>query len=434
MDTSPNLPIPRLRLTRHSPPSRADTLNTPVAGPSHSRPSPETLRAQLYDDEDTEATPRMPAARIADSPEAPAAPVLPLDTPAARLRMVLSRVPNNKSPPRASTSRLPEPRTPSEPDSDLDPPYSITATPSIAKESLREIFSHALRRSEATPQKQKGRARRNSVGPASEVDPSPRIERVQHERAGNKGKRKSMSDEEAEHLSNLSRRSEESSRSSHSKAARWNALTAALNGTHSNTMPPTPPPERMVTDMTMPPSDASTDTATLLRELDRPGHESTPPHATSAPTRTLQMSEQFNGQSNLLDGDSEMRKALGGLDSYEGDSLANGHAPPFPPSHSKFTSPPSTRPTSWSARPKPDSPGTSRPPSASPGRPLSWSANQKSDPVSPGRPLSWNSHSKSHSAHNLQMPLGRRGSEELEHSTSSLGSSRASSSSQSAAD
>ncbi|EPT02584.1 hypothetical protein FOMPIDRAFT_1117940 [Fomitopsis schrenkii] len=143
----------------------------------------------------------MPTVRIADSPEATVAPTLPLDTPAARLRMVLARVPNNRSPPRASTSRLPEPATPSEPDSDLDPPYSVTATPSIAKESLREIFSHALRGSETTPQKSNRRARRNSIGPVSEVDPSPRVERVQQERVRHKGKRRSMSDEEAEHLS-----------------------------------------------------------------------------------------------------------------------------------------------------------------------------------------------------------------------------------------
>ena len=259
MDTSHNLPIPRLRLTRHSPPSRADTLNTPIAGPSHSRTSPEALRAHFYDEEDAEATPRMPTARIADSPEAAITPTLPLDTPAARLRMVLARVPNNRSPPRASTSRLPQPTTPSEPDSDLDPPYSITATPSIAKESLREIFSHALRGSETTPQKPKRRVRRNSVGSASEVDPSPRVEHVQQERTRNKGKRRSMSDEEAEHLSSaflfspemahwltalpdLSRRSEESTTTS--RSARWDALTAVLTGGQSSTMPPTPPPER----------------------------------------------------------------------------------------------------------------------------------------------------------------------------------------------
>ncbi|KAH9830856.1 uncharacterized protein C8Q71DRAFT_325252 [Rhodofomes roseus] len=430
MDTSPNLPIPRLRLTRHSPPGRADTLNTPTAGPS--RTSPEALRARIYDEDDAEATPRMPAARIADSPQATIAPGLPLDTPAARLRMALARVPNNTSPPRASTSRLPEPQTPSEPDSDLDPPYSITATRSIARESLRELFSSALQPVGNTPQKSNGRVRRNSVGPASEVDPSPRIERVEREREGNKGKRKSMSDEEVEHLSNVSRRSEESSQSSHSRAARYNALNAVLSDTHSSTMPPTPPPERMVTDMTMPPSDTSQDTATILREMNRPEFEATPPHATSTPMRTLQMSSQLSGQSNLLDGDSEMRHALGGFDSYEGDSLANGHAPPFPPSRSRFTSPPPTRPTSWSSHMRAGS-SSPNPPSAntgpvSPGRPLSWSAHQKSDPVSPGRPLSWSSHSKSHSVHNLQMPLSRRGSEELENSTSSRGSLTSSSS------
>jgi len=87
-------------------------------------------------------------------------------------------------------------------------------------------------------------------------------------------------------------------------------------------MPPTPPPDRMVLDMSMPPSDTTEDTATLLRDLNRP--EGTPPHATSTPMRSLQMTAQFQAQSNLLDGDSEMQRALGGMDSYEGDSVPNG--------------------------------------------------------------------------------------------------------------
>jgi hypothetical protein len=66
-------------------------------------------------------------------------------------------------------------------------PQSGPATPSVARESLKDIFSRALR---DTPQK--GRHRRNSID-ISEVEASPRVEK---ERAKNKGKRKSLSDEE----------------------------------------------------------------------------------------------------------------------------------------------------------------------------------------------------------------------------------------------
>ncbi|KAI0940568.1 hypothetical protein AcW1_003729 [Taiwanofungus camphoratus] len=365
METSTSLPIPRLRLTRHSPQSK------PVAGPS--RHSPEmNFHENSEDDEDAESTPRLSSAAIVPNQQessSPAQPALPNDTPAARLRALLARVPNTSSAPHTSSSRAPETPSPSEPDSDLDPPYSTLATPSIARESLRELFSQALREPGNTPQK--GRPRRNSIG-VSEVDPSPRTERVKRERATNKGKRRSMSDEEADHLSTLSRRSEESFESSPAKT--FDALRERL--AKSRSMPPTPLSGEMVMDMSIPPTDTSEDTATLLRQLKA---EQTPPHATSTPMRSLQISSQLQGQSNLLDGDSEMQKALGGMDSYEGESLSNGRSLSFPPA----------RPTEH--------------------------------PISPGRPLSWTSHSKSHSVHNL--PLVRHKSEEIDNSTSRASSS-----------
>jgi hypothetical protein len=67
---------------------------------------------------------------------------------------------------------------------------------SIAKESLKDLFSRALRDPD-TPQKGNSRWRRNSID-SSEVENSPRVIRVQMERAGNKGKRKSLSDEEVD--------------------------------------------------------------------------------------------------------------------------------------------------------------------------------------------------------------------------------------------
>lgn len=325
METSTSLPIPRLRLTRHSPQSK------PVAGPS--RHSPEmNFHENNEDDEDAESTPRLSSAAIVPNQQessSPAQPALPNDTPAARLRALLARVPNTSSAPHTSSSRAPETPSPSEPDSDLDPPYSTLATPSIARESLRELFSQALREPGNTPQK--GRPRRNSIG-VSEVDPSPRTERVKRERATNKGKRRSMSDEEADHLSSryhsimqvslsirsispaLSRRSEESFESSPAKT--FDALRERL--AKSRSMPPTPLsggtshfifainefayrchrlPE-MVMDMSIPPTDTSEDTATLLRQLKA---EQTPPHATSTPMRSLQISSQLQGQSSELE-------------------------------------------------------------------------------------------------------------------------------------
>ncbi|KAF9819163.1 hypothetical protein IEO21_02334 [Rhodonia placenta] len=149
----------------------------------------------------------MPPVPIEQDSPRPTAQSAPMDTPAARLRALLARVPNSNSSatPRASNERVSGYQTPSEADSDLDPPYSTLATPSIARESLRELFSHVLRDPGSTPRK--GRLRRNSIG-GNEVDPSPRVARIEEERAQNKGKRRSMSDEEAEHLSSgyLSRR------------------------------------------------------------------------------------------------------------------------------------------------------------------------------------------------------------------------------------
>jgi hypothetical protein len=121
--------------------------------------------------------------------------VAPTDTPAARLRALLSRVPNSPSNSGGFThARVAS----SEPDSDFDPPRaSSTNTPSIARESLKDLFSRALRDPGDTPQK--NRRRRNSID-VSEVESSPRVER---ERAKNKGKRRSLSDEEADKPSSM---------------------------------------------------------------------------------------------------------------------------------------------------------------------------------------------------------------------------------------
>ncbi len=199
MDASPPLSIPRLRLPRHSPHLAEEAL-TPVAGPSH---NPNLLHADDDEDEDAESTPRMSSSAIdRHSPRVAAIPGLPTDNPTARLRALLSRVPNsppNGNMPHASGSRPLIIPSGSEPESDFEPPHSIASASSFARESLKELFSHALRDPGNTPRKH-GRPRRNSID-ASEVEASPRVE---VERASYKAKRRSLSDEEADKSSEYS--------------------------------------------------------------------------------------------------------------------------------------------------------------------------------------------------------------------------------------
>jgi hypothetical protein len=175
------LPIPRLRLSRNGIP-----YDTADAGPSVHPFS--TMSAVELSDDDQQLTPRL----------TPAATILAgADTPAARLRALLSRVPTSSKSP-----AMPHPRSsPSEIESDFDPPTEIPSnTPSIARESLKDLFSRALREPGNTPQKDKTRWRRNSID-LSEVDATPRL---QLENGRNKGKRRSLSDEEVDSPSSMS--------------------------------------------------------------------------------------------------------------------------------------------------------------------------------------------------------------------------------------
>ncbi|OJT12743.1 hypothetical protein TRAPUB_10691 [Trametes pubescens] len=278
MDASLPSTVPRLRLSRFSPQSHHDTL-TPVAGPSHNS---DFLHAD-DDEEDAESTPRMSTSAIPDrqSPRAGTTPGLPVDTPAARLRALLARVPNT---PDSATPHARPPVLPanSEPNSDFEPPYSTAATPSIARESLKELFSRALREPGNTPRK--GKQRRNSID-ASEVESSPRVE---EERAKYRWKRRSLSDEEAE-KSKLVEPSERSFRSS-SAASAFDALRQRLDG--STSVMPSLPPEQMMMDMSMPPPNSSMDTA--MPQVIPGDILGTPPYATSTPMRTFQMSAHLH--------------------------------------------------------------------------------------------------------------------------------------------
>ncbi|EJF55795.1 hypothetical protein DICSQDRAFT_175522 [Dichomitus squalens LYAD-421 SS1] len=272
MDASPPLSIPRLRLPRYSP-QHSDQALTPVAGPSH-RLDRDHLHAS-DDDEDAESTPRMSAAAIPDkqSPRSAASPGLPASNPTARLRALLARVPNSPNA-HASSSRPPITLpSSSEPESDFEPPHSIRISSSIARDSLKELFSNALREPGNTPRKA-GRPRRNSID-ASEVETSMSVE---EERAKYKARRRTLSDEEAE----------KSRRSTRSPAASaFDALRQRLN--QSTSAMPSLSHDQMVMDMSMPPPNSSTDTA---MQPGAPADQSsdTPPRATSTPMRTFQMS------------------------------------------------------------------------------------------------------------------------------------------------
>ncbi|KAJ6603124.1 hypothetical protein B0H10DRAFT_2079468 [Mycena sp. CBHHK59/15] len=308
-------PVPRLRLSRQQPASRSDHPGLEQeshAGPSRPRDHPVDPTSHFDGDaathEEHQPTPRGPQPISNASPPAEAA---------ARLRALLSRIPNQSKTPVA------RPVSPSEVESDFDPPRFSPTTPSFAKESLKDIFSRALRDPGDTPIK--SRPRRNSID-TSEVEASPRV----RERAKNKGKRKSLSDEEAEKPSRSSQRSEASFRSS--QAATFDILRERLANSHT----PIKNQAALAPLYNNSSTDDTNDTANFLRDLN--SSRATPPAATSTPPHSMEMSADFKYQSNLMDHDSEMQHIMKGMDSYEGDS---GPSRPisFPPSRGKAVRP-----------------------------------------------------------------------------------------------
>ncbi|GLB37275.1 hypothetical protein LshimejAT787_0403260 [Lyophyllum shimeji] len=304
------LPIPRLRLSRAT-----NAYDAPVAGPSRDRLSATALPADLLEDSDTHSrddddqpTPRMTST----------APLLdPAETPAARLRALLARSPGT-----AKSTPVPQrPSHSSDNESDFEPPVGAArSTSSAASETLKDIFSRALRDPGNTPQKNKIRPRRNSFD-VSEVEASPGIQR---EKARNNVKRKSLSDEEIENTSKSYQRSEASFRSS--QAASFNMLRERLTNTESQLK------DVHLSDLDSLYEHGDTNgRATFLRDVN--SITITPPAATSTPQQSLRMSvnSSFPFQSNLLEQDSEMRRAIEGLDSYEVDG-ASQRPGSFPPS------------------------------------------------------------------------------------------------------
>jgi hypothetical protein len=174
------LPHQRLRLARHHARAEVDAFAGYLTDSFANEP----------DEQDDQQTPKL-------SNNA----ALAAETPASRLRALLSRVPNNKHtlstivPPSHSRSDLV--------DSDIDAPdepqrspsanhtFTTSSSLSLARESLRGIFTRARREPGDTPQKDSNRkARRSSF---DELDPIPKTSR-------RSGKRKSLSDEELEKI------------------------------------------------------------------------------------------------------------------------------------------------------------------------------------------------------------------------------------------
>ena len=185
--------LPRLRQMRQQRARVEHAFDTPQAGPSRISTQMDTLDVPQHEDSDAEATPRV----TAKPPIGSSAHTAALES-SNRLRAVMSMMPSRST--RHVPQRAPSPEQ-SFADSDFEAPNMTTYAndaSSIAKESLRELFSRVT---EDSPQKARARGRRNSIGDASEAEASPRVERVRRERAKNKGKRKSMSDEEPEKFS-----------------------------------------------------------------------------------------------------------------------------------------------------------------------------------------------------------------------------------------
>lgn len=195
MDSS-TLAQPRLRISRHSQFSqRSGTdryLQVPQAGPS--RISSQMNALDVPDDDDSQSTPRVSTRPHLENLSDATPSLSVLESGAARLRAILAKenehqqASHRASPPRARRDSM------SEMDSDFESPHATVAQ-SQHMESLKEVFAKA--RADLTPRNQRPSLRRNSID-SSEVEDSPRVERVREERAMHKGKRRSASDEEAE--------------------------------------------------------------------------------------------------------------------------------------------------------------------------------------------------------------------------------------------
>ncbi|KAF8556337.1 hypothetical protein OG21DRAFT_656063 [Imleria badia] len=308
---------PRLRLFRRSPSPHPDGV-----------------------EEDQLPTPRMHPRPIADP--TPTATALPADTPAARLRALLAREPR-------SPTAAPPPAPESEADSTADPARFGSSTSSVTRDSLKDIFSRALREPGDTPQK--GRLRRNSFdGSSMEITPV-----VGRDRGQRRAARRSLSDEEAE-KPNSNTQVDPSFRLS--TALTFDTLRARLVSSRSQLVHQNPPDALY---------DHSSLASTSTSHAQHHPQASTstrinPQVSTTHPS--FQMSSQLAFQSNLLEQDSEMQRAMGDVLNSESEASNVTQSTPMPsdlrPSSSlrggKNGSKPEHRRTSYELDPSTTSP------------------------------------------------------------------------------
>jgi hypothetical protein len=183
---------PRLRMSRHSP-VQYDRSSISEAGPSRLSNFSQILDLDMKDmplSDDQFSSNEQNTSKFTTTPTATRS-----DNPAAVLRALLSRLPAHPPSPTKSHALSGQGSTEQERESDFDTLSESNVAPSIAQESLKHIFSNALRDPGNTPQK--ARRKRNSID-SSEVEGNSRVEK---ERANNNGKRRSVSDDEVENLS-----------------------------------------------------------------------------------------------------------------------------------------------------------------------------------------------------------------------------------------
>ncbi|KAJ3872715.1 hypothetical protein F5051DRAFT_338872 [Lentinula edodes] len=289
METPTAIPIiPRLRVSRHQQSTVYDysgSVNLSEAGPSRLPNSTDFLEPNLHaentDDDEQEQeqdTPKLPSSSAL--PTDSSSPY-PEDTPAARLKAVLERTSARSRPPPAP---IPSSGSTTDLESEFDLPTIGSSQPSLARENLNSLFSHALREPGDTPQKSfKGKMRRRNSIDTSEVESSPRVAKVKNDRSAVEGKRRSLSDDEL------------------------SSSNSALDRTFPAFLRPDTGEYRSLL------ADESLDTVKFLKDLD--DIQSTPPVVT--PQHSLKMSVNSQFQSNLMDQDSEMQQAMRDLDSYE---------------------------------------------------------------------------------------------------------------------
>ncbi|KAF9264191.1 hypothetical protein L218DRAFT_998924 [Marasmius fiardii PR-910] len=336
-------PPPRLRISRLFQPTSLDTSQQ--AGPSRLLDSYSPIATHYLQENDERENQE-------DTPKLATSKLLPNivsnehrnveETPAERLKALLSLVPND-----STVKARRQPPLPQEPssastmdlvDSDSDIAQVGSAHPSIAHESLKAIFSRALRDPD-TPQKGTSRRakRRNSID-TSEVEASPRVEKLQRDRNSLKGKRRSMSDDELDpsfsafmstmpnFLMSIDDARKEFSQTNesikHSQASTFQLLRERLSASALR--------DQSISDIPLSSQDISVDSDSFLRGLNS-SHApatSTPQHSAH---NSLKMSVNSQFRSNLLDQDSEMQQVMNGFDSYEESrSHENGRSAPNP--------------------------------------------------------------------------------------------------------